>query len=67
MDRILKLNQQGWDLRVEENDVWTLPVSSEEIDRARLGDWSLILTPNRPVPREWFGEVKGKDILCLSA
>jgi SAM-dependent methyltransferase len=67
MDRILKLNQQGWDLRVEENDVWTLPVPSEQIDRARLGDWSLILTPNRPAPREWFGEVKGKDILCLAS
>jgi SAM-dependent methyltransferase len=67
MDRVLKLNQQGWDLRVEEKDVWTLPVSSEQIDRARRGDWSLILTPNRAVPQEWFGEVKGRDILCLAS
>ena len=61
------INQRGWDLRVEEEDVWTRPVSSEQIDRARQGDWSLILTPNRVVPREWFGDVTGRDILCLAS
>jgi SAM-dependent methyltransferase len=67
MDKVMKLNQQGWDLRVEEDDVWTRPVSSEQIDRARRGDWSLILTPIKPVPRDWFGDVVGKDILCLAS
>ena len=64
---VLSLNQHGWDLRVEEEDVWTRPASSEQIDRARQGDWSLILTPNRVVPREWFGDVTGRDILCLAS
>lgn len=67
MEDILRLNQRGWDLRVEEQDVWTRPVSSEQIHRARRGDWSLILTPNRPVPRDWFGDVTGRDILCLES
>ena len=67
MEDILKLNQLGWDLRVEEQDVWTRPVSSEQIHRARLGDWSLILTPNRQVPRDWFGDVTGRDVLCLAS
>ena len=67
MEDILRLNQLGWDLRVEEQDVWTRPVSPEQIERARLGDWSLVLTPNRPVPRNWFGEVIGRDILCLAS
>ena len=67
MEDILKLNQRGWDLRVEEQDIWTRPVSSEQIHRARLGDWSLILTPNRQVPRDWFGDVTGRDILCLAS
>ncbi len=67
MEDILKLNQHGWDLRVGEQDIWTRPVSVEQIERARLGDWSLILTPNRPVPRNWFGDVIGRDILCLAS
>ena len=67
MDKVLRLNQQGWDLRVEEEDVWTRPVSSEQIERARGGDWSVVLTPNRPVPRTWFGDVTGRDILCLAS
>ena len=63
----MKLNQRGWDLRVEEGDIWTRPVTSEQIERAQQGDWSLVLTPNRPVPREWFGDVVGREILCLAS
>jgi SAM-dependent methyltransferase len=62
-----KINQDGWNRRVEEQDVWTRPVSPEETRRAREGDWSVVLTPNKPVPRDWFGEVAGKDILCLAS
>ena len=27
----------------------------------------MVLTPNKPVPRDWFGEVAGRDILCLAS
>lgn len=47
--------------------MWTRPVSPEETGRGRLGDWSVYLTPNKPVPRDWFGEVEGRDILCLAS
>ena len=67
MQDVLQLNQQGWNRRVEEADVWTQPVSSEKIERARGGDWSILLTPNRPVPRAWLGDVAGRDILCLAS
>jgi 2-polyprenyl-3-methyl-5-hydroxy-6-metoxy-1,4-benzoquinol methylase len=66
-DDIRKVNQEGWDRRVAEGDVWTLPVSSDDIRRARLSDWSVVLTPNKPVPRDWFGEIAGKAILCLAS
>ncbi|HEY5105824.1 MAG TPA: class I SAM-dependent methyltransferase [Caulobacteraceae bacterium] len=62
-----KINQDGWDRRVDEGDVWTRPVSAEETDRARTGDWAVFLTPNKPVPRDWFGEVAGKSILCVAS
>ena len=67
IDEVAKVNQDGWDRRVEEWDVWTRPVSSEDIERARSGDWSVLLTANKPVPREWFGDIKGKNILCLAS
>ena len=67
MDDVLKLNQRGWDLRVQEDDVWTRPVSSKQVERARGGDWSVVLTPNKTVLQEWFGEVPGCDVLCLAS
>ncbi|MDP2009415.1 MAG: hypothetical protein Q8K11_04495 [Phenylobacterium sp.] len=66
-DEVSKNNQAGWDRRVEEQDVWTRPVSSQDVARTRLGDWSVVLTPHIPVPRDWFGEVEGKDILALAS
>lgn len=62
----LDINRDGWNRLVSEENVWTRPVTSDVIDRARQGDWSVLLTPNRPVPREWLGDVAGKDILCLA-
>ncbi len=62
-----KINQEGWDRRVDEGDVWTRPVSVEQISRARTGDLAVFLTPNRPVPRDWFGEIAGRSILCLAS
>jgi 2-polyprenyl-3-methyl-5-hydroxy-6-metoxy-1,4-benzoquinol methylase len=67
LDEVGRVNQEGWDRRVEEEDVWTRPVSPEAIAGARRGDWSVVLTPNRPVPRDWFGEIADKDILCLAS
>jgi SAM-dependent methyltransferase len=66
-DDVRRINQAGWDARVAEGDVWTLPAPPEEIARARLGDWSVVLTPNRPVPRDWFGDIAGRDVLCLAS
>jgi SAM-dependent methyltransferase len=67
VEEITKINQDGWDRRVEALDVWTVGVSPEDVARARQGDWSVVLTPNKPVPRDWFGEVAGKDVLCLAS
>jgi SAM-dependent methyltransferase len=66
-EEVFKINQDGWDHRVEERNIWTCPASSDEVNRARQDDWSIVLTPNKPVPRDWFGEIAGKDILCLAS
>ena len=64
---IREVNQRGWDERVKEGDIWSLPVSTEQLARAREGDWSVLLTSTKPVPREWFGELEGRDVLCLAS
>ena len=64
---IWKHNSDAWDDLAERNIEWSVPVGSEIIEKARNGDWEIILTPNKPVPREWFGDVSGKDVLCLAS
>ncbi len=64
---IFEHNSAAWDKHSEAGIEWSIPVSAEEIARARGGDWEIILTPIKPVPREWFGDVRGKEILCLAS
>lgn len=60
-------NRIAWDREVERGNQWTIPVSEEIIARARQGQWEILLTPSKPVPREWFPELKGLDVLCLAS
>lgn len=60
-------NRSAWDCQVAEGSRWTVPVTSEQVERARAGDWSVLLTPNRPVPRDWFGDLKGARVLGLAS
>lgn len=63
----IEANSQIWDKRSENNDVWSIPVSKEEVERARKGKWSIVLTPAKPVPANWFPEkLEGKKVLCLA-
>ena len=60
-------NQEAWDRQVQSGkNPWTKPVSPELIARARVGDWSVVLTENKPVPHEWFPALQGLDILGLA-
>lgn len=64
---IIKHNQDHWELKVKQQNQWTVPVSSNEIQNARKGDWSIIVTSTKPVPKEWFPELSGKNVLCLAS
>lgn len=64
---IQEFNSAAWDALSENKIEWSVPVSSETIERARTGDWEVILTPIRAVPRGWFGDIRGKDVLCLAS
>lgn len=64
---VQEYNSAAWDREVERGVEWSIPVGSEAIERARKGKWELILTPLKLVPREWFGDVAGKNVLCLAS
>jgi len=61
-----RFNADAWDHHVEIGIEWTIPVSSDQIEKARNGEWSVILTATRPVPMDWFLPMKGADVLCLA-
>ncbi len=63
----LEHNRQAWNRESREGSPWTRPVDAETIRQARNGHWQVILTPNRPVPRTWFGELRGRHVLCLAS
>ncbi len=64
----VKDNSLIWDKRAENNDRWSTVVTADEVAKARKGDWHIILTPEKPVPRSWFpDDMAGKKILCLAS
>jgi SAM-dependent methyltransferase len=64
---ILEYQRHAWDRQAEKGDRWTVPVGPEVIAAARRGDWHVVLTPTRPVPREWFPDPAGLEVLCLAS
>jgi ubiquinone/menaquinone biosynthesis C-methylase UbiE len=60
-------NREAWNREVEKGNKWTIPVSSEAISAARKGQWEIVLTPTKPVPREWFPYLTNLDLLCLAS
>ena len=64
---ICDYNRKAWDNYVNGGEsLWTRPVSPEIIAKARNGEISILLTEQKPVPREWFPPLSGLDILCLA-
>jgi len=67
MVSILQFNKAAWNKLVDAKDRWTVPVSREETELARAGKWQVLLTPCKPVPRNWFPRMEGSDVLCLAS
>jgi len=64
---IAEFNRLAWDRQVAKANRWTIPVGPEVIAAARRGEWGVVLTPMRAVPRDWFGELAGRELLALAA
>ena len=60
-------NRRAWDLESRGGSRWCVPVDAQTIARARRDEWEVVLTPNKPVPRSWFGEIAGSRVPCLAS
>lgn len=67
MKRYQDMNRAVIDRWVEEGWEWGRSITHEAYLDAQKGVWEVYLTPARPVPKAWFGELKGKKILGLAA
>ena len=50
---------EGWE--------WGIPITHEEFEKAKNGEWGVYLTPTKIVPKHWFGDLKGKKLLGLAS
>jgi SAM-dependent methyltransferase len=64
---IIGHNREAWNRRAALGDTWTIPVDRHTVEQAKKGDWNVYLTPTKPVPVDWLGDVRGKRILCLAS
>lgn len=61
-------NRRAWNRQVEQGNPWTVPVSADVIAAARRGEWAILLTPTKAVPRNWFpASLQGVEVLCLAS
>jgi SAM-dependent methyltransferase len=58
-DTISRWTEEGWE--------WGTPVTAEECEQVRRGNWSVLLTPAKPVPASWFLPFEGCKILGLAS
>lgn len=60
-------NAKTIDRWVDEGWEWGIPISHEDYIRAKKGDWELLLTPVKPVPKSWFPPLRGLEVLGLAS
>ena len=62
-----EINSRTIDLWCQDGWQWGKPISHETYVRACQGQWDVLLTPTKPVPHHWFGDLKGKKVLGLAS
>lgn len=62
-----EINSKAIDRWVDEGWEWGTPIDHATYEKACSGEWSVLLTPTVPVPKKWFGDIRGKKILGLAS
>jgi SAM-dependent methyltransferase len=61
------INSEAIDRWVEEGWEWGIPITHEMFLNAKNGKWDVVLTPTKPVPKDWFPNMKGVRVLGLAS
>jgi len=62
-----EINSKVFDRLAAEGWEWSVPVSHEDYVRAKNGDWNVLLTPVKYVPKYWLGDLRNRKILGLAS
>ena len=60
------INAKTIDRWIDEGWQWGKPISHETYLKALAGEWDVLLTPTKPVPHDWLGNLHDKKILGLA-
>ncbi len=60
------INAKTIDQWVEDGWEWGKPIDHETYEKAKKGDWQIVLTPTRAVPKEWYPNLNGCKVLGLA-
>ncbi|MBR4961065.1 MAG: class I SAM-dependent methyltransferase [Clostridia bacterium] len=61
------INAETIDRWIDEGWEWGKAIDHQTYADALAGKWDVLLTPTKPVPHEWFGELRGKKLLGLAS
>jgi len=67
MENYQDINARTIDEWVADGWEWGIPISHQDYEKALHGEWDMLLSPTKPVPHQWFGELKGKRVLGLAS
>lgn len=68
MNNYTDINAKTIDSWITDDDwQWGRPISHEVFEQAKNGDWEMLLTPTRPVPKDWFPALSGCRVLGLAS
>ncbi len=63
-----EINSNTIDKWVEEGWQWGIPITSDEYNEAKKGNWGVYLTPTKTMPKQWFpSSIAGLHILGLAS
>ncbi|MFA7589029.1 MAG: class I SAM-dependent methyltransferase [Acholeplasmataceae bacterium] len=67
MKKYQDINAKMFDKWVKEGWEWGIPITEEQYREAKKGNWEMLLTPIKPVPKNWFPDVNGIKVLGLAS
>lgn len=62
-----EINSKTIDEWVKEGWEWGTPITHEDFLNAKNGNWNMLLTPTKFVPKNWYPDLKGKHVLGLAS